>query len=61
MKVTMWINYGSEGWKPKDYESVDEALVDVFDGRTHGQQWRLTAEITLAAVEPGGTVIREAP
>lgn len=45
------INYGSEGWHLKPFETPHEALQAVKDGETHGQEWKILKELTVKVKE----------
>ncbi len=41
------INYGTEGWKLKEYESSEELLDDIEAGETVGFAFKILKEIKL--------------
>jgi len=43
---TVWIDYGMEGWKPKDFETVGELIDFITNGETYNR-FRITREMKL--------------
>lgn len=50
MKYTLWIDYGSEGWHPFDYDSIADCLECLT--YSSGQGYRITREVVLVEHEP---------
>lgn len=46
-KVTLWLDYGYEGWNPRDFDSMSALLAAIKIGETFGNKFRITKEIQL--------------
>lgn len=44
--ITVWLNYHSEGWQPRDFDSEAEAVAFITDGHNY-QPIRITTDAAL--------------
>ncbi len=49
--VTVWLNYGCEGWHPNEFESEEQALEFIRCGGALAE-FRITREMQLGAWVP---------
>lgn len=47
----IWIDYGSEGWSPKGYDTPEEVLDAIASGDTHGHPFVITRRTHLSITE----------
>lgn len=52
MKITVWRDYGCEGWGPTDFESVEDAVEFVSNGYNIHGPYRVTVELALSIETP---------
>ena len=50
---TVWVDYGSEGWQPTDFETKKECIDFVMNGETGGGRARITEQKTISIVTVG--------
>jgi hypothetical protein len=44
---TCWIDFGYEGWRPRDFETYGELRDFILKGEAHGLNIRFTEELPL--------------
>jgi hypothetical protein len=47
---TVWVDYGSEGWTPNDFETEKECIDFIMDGTNAGSRLRITEQRTINMV-----------
>jgi hypothetical protein len=51
-RVTIFVDDGSEGWTPYDFETAGDAEKWINSGNSHGHPFRVFREIDLRIVDP---------
>jgi len=51
---TVWVDYGSEGWRPNDFETEQECIQYIIDGKVIGSKIRVTEQRKIILQENGG-------
>ena len=46
----LWMNYGYEGWHPKEFDSLDQ-LLEVIRDHHHGEEFVVTKLLDLSVQE----------
>ena len=52
-RYIVWMDYGSEGWRPRYCTSWDEVLTEI-NGNNAGQEWIITRPVALPEPKEGG-------
>lgn len=50
----LFMDYGTEGWKPKPFPDREELLEYIRSGNTCGSAFRIYQEVFLTITEPKG-------
>ncbi len=46
-RYILWLNYGTEGWLPKDFDTLPEVFQAIQSGETYGQPFEITGRIDI--------------
>jgi len=50
---TVWVDYGSEGWQPNDFETEQECFDYILSGDSVGSKMRITEQREIALIRNG--------